>query len=85
MATLLSSRLEAEVEVRDIHLHQGRERIECTLSSEDGQTLYLYEGQLKDLGKKPITFQKGKRYKLTFAPYVNNRWIEIKLVGVAPA
>jgi hypothetical protein len=84
MGALLAARLEAVVAVRDIHIHQGRERVECSIESEDGQTLYVYEGQLKEVRGAPA-FEKGKRYKLTFAPYVNNRWIEVKLVGVSPA
>ncbi len=82
---MLSQLLEATIEVRDKYLHQGRERVECSLASEDGQTLYIYEGQLKDLGKSPPTLEKGKKYKLWFRPFVNNHWIEVKIVKLEPA
>jgi hypothetical protein len=81
---MLEQLLEVEIEVRDKYLHNGRERIECSLASEDGQTLHLYEGQLKDLGKKPPLLEKGKRYKLWFRPFVNNQWIEVKIVKLEP-
>jgi hypothetical protein len=85
MGALLDARLEAVVEVRDIHIHQGRERVECSLASEDGQTLYIYEGQRKGLPKDAPPLEVGRRYKLTFRPYVNNRWIELTLVRVDAA
>ena len=81
---MLGQILEGVVEVRDKHLHQGRERVEVTLASEDGQTLYLYEGQLKELGKNAPKLQVGKRYKIAVRPFVNNHWIELKVVRVEP-
>jgi hypothetical protein len=77
---MLETLLEATLEVRDKHIHQGRERVEASLASEDGQTLYLYEGHLKELGKSAPALEVGKRYRAWFRPFVNNRWIEMKLV-----
>lgn len=82
---MLEQLLVATIEVRDKHLHQGRERVECSLASEDGQTLYLYEGHLKELGKNAPALEVGKRYQATFRPFVNNRWIEVKLVKLEKA
>jgi hypothetical protein len=81
---MLEQLLETTVEVRDKHIHQGRERVEVSLVDEDGQTLYFYEGHLKELGKKAPALEVGKRYKATFRPFVNNRWIEMKLVRLLP-
>ena len=83
---MLELLLEGVIEVRDKHVYQGRERIEATLVSDDGQTLHIYEGQLKDLGKGgPPRIETGKRYKVAFRPFINNRWIEVKLVRFEPA
>lgn len=73
------------IEVRDKHVYQGRERLEVTLASDDGQTLHIYEGQLKDLGKNAAPIEVGKRYAVSFKPFINNRWIELKLVKAEPA
>ncbi len=81
---MLETLIEGEIEVRDKHVYQGRERIEATLVSDDGQTLHLYEGQLKDLGKDAPPVQVGKRYRVVFRPFINNRWIEVKLVKLEP-
>ncbi|MBI3725059.1 hypothetical protein HY251_14050, partial [bacterium] len=64
---------------------QGRERVVVSLTGEDGQTVYLYEGHLKELGKAAPALEIGKRYKAFFRPFVNNRWIEVKLVRLEPA
>ncbi len=82
MGQLLDARLEATVEVRGIHLHQGRERVECSLASEDGETLYIYEGHRKELGKAAPALEVGRRYRAVFRPHVNNRWIELRLVAL---
>ncbi len=82
---MLDQLLEAVIEIRDKHVYQGRERIEATLASDDGQTLHIYEGQLKDLGKTPPRIEVGKRYKVAFRPFINNRWVEVKLVKLEPA
>jgi hypothetical protein len=77
---MLETLLEGTIEVRDKHIHQGRERVEVTLVSDDAQTLHFYEGQLKELGKSAPKLEVGKKYRVTFRPFVNNRWLEIKLV-----
>jgi hypothetical protein len=82
---MLETLLEGVIEIRDKHVHQGRERIEATLVSDDGQTLHFYEGQLKDLGKTPPAIVVGERYKVAFRPFINNRWVEVKLVKLEPA
>ncbi|MEZ0227472.1 MAG: hypothetical protein ACAI25_02530 [Planctomycetota bacterium] len=81
---MLDDVIEAEIEVRDKHVYQGRERIEATLVSDDGQTLHIYEGQLKDLGRRLPAVEVGKRYKVAFRPFINNRWIEVKIVRLEP-
>jgi hypothetical protein len=82
---MLEQILVATIEVRDRHVYQGRERVEASLASEDGQTLYIYEGQMKDLGKTPPILEKGKKYKVSFRPFMNNHWVEVKLVKIEPA
>ncbi len=80
---MLETAIEGVIEVRGKHTHQGRERVEASLVSDDGQTLYFYEGQLKELGA--ATLEVGQRYKAEFRLFVNNRWVEVKLVRLAPA
>ncbi len=81
---MLETAIEGVIEVRDKHIHQGRERVEATLVSDDGQTLYFYEGQFKEL-EKGLSLEVGKRYKAEFRLFVNNRWVEVKLVRLTPA
>ena len=81
---MLERLLEGVIQVRDKHVYQGRQRIEATLASDDGQTIHLYEGQLKELGPKLPAIEVGKRYRVAFRPFVNNRWIEVKLVKLEP-
>jgi hypothetical protein len=82
---LLDQRLEAIVEVTGggTNPQSGRPFHEVRLVSEDGQTLHLFEGQLKEV--PPIRLEVGKRYKIVFRPFVNNRWIELKITGLTPA
>jgi len=82
---MLDQLLETTIEVKEKHIHQGRERVVVSLADEDGQTLYLYEGHVKELGKNAPALEVGRRYRATFRPFVNNRWIEVKLVGLEPA
>jgi hypothetical protein len=77
---MLEQLLSGTIEVRDKHIYQGRERVEVSLVSDDAQTLHFYEGQLKELGKNAPKLEVGKKYRVTFRPFVNNRWIEVKLV-----
>ena len=75
---LLSERVEAVVEVREkITNFAGRPYYEASLVSDDGQTLHIYEGQLKEVGSTELAI--GSRYTLTFRPFINNRWIEFKI------
>jgi hypothetical protein len=82
---LLDQRLEAIVEVTGdgSHAQSGRPYHEVRLVSEDGQTLQLFEGQLKEI--PPIRLEVGKRYKLVLRPFVNNKWIELKVTSLTPA
>lgn len=81
---LLDQRLEAEVEVTGEGNNQfGRPYHEVSLVSEDGQTLHIYEGQLKELPSAKL--EVGKRYKLVLRPFLNNRWVEVKVVSLTPA
>lgn len=82
---MLEQPIEGVIEVRDKHIHQGRERVEATLVSDDGQTLHFYEGQLKEVGKNAPRLEVGKRYKVGFRLFINNRWIEVKLTKLEPA
>lgn len=75
---MLEQRLEAEVVVRgDPQTQSGREFHELTLTSEDGQTLRVYEGQLKEL--RGLHLEPGQRYRLVLRPFINNRWVELKI------
>jgi hypothetical protein len=80
---MLEQPVEGVIEVRGKHVHQGRERVEASLVSDDGQTLYIYEGQLKELGGV-APLEVGRRYRVGFRLFVNNRWIEVKLVRLQP-
>lgn len=78
---MLGQRLVAEVEVLDERTHAtGRTYHECALTSEDGQTLHVFEGQLKEVPEPRL--EVGGRYRLTFQPFVNNRWVELKIVAL---
>ena len=78
---LLDARLEGVVEVGERRLHMGRVYYEASLISDDGQTLYLYEGQLKEVDDR---LEEGRRYRVVFQPFVNNRWIELKIGTLEP-
>ncbi|MBX3466861.1 MAG: hypothetical protein KF878_08180 [Planctomycetes bacterium] len=81
---LLDQRLEAVVEVTSEGTNQfGREYHEVRLVSEDGQTLHLFEGQLKEL--PGVRLEVGRRYTLILRPFVNNRWVELKIASITPA
>ena len=81
---LLDIRLVGLIEVRDEKTSfSGRPYWEASLVSDDGQTLHVHEGQLKETGLEAL--EVGRRYHVTFRPFVNNRWIELKLEGAEPA
>ncbi len=73
---LLDTRLEGELQVLKSWHTQGKKYFEATLISDDGQTLHLYEGQLKEVGDQLI---EDARYRVVFRPFVNNRWIQLKI------
>ena len=80
---LLDTRLEAEVEIRARGTSfSGSPYFEATLVSEDGQTLHLFDGQLKETGLDAL--QIGRRYRIRFRPFVNNRWVELKVASMEP-
>ncbi len=80
---LLDVRLEGVIEVREQYVgFAGRPYWEVSLISDDGQTLHVHEGQLKETGLEALEI--GRRYRVTFRPFVNNRWIELKLQGASP-
>lgn len=80
---LLDQRLEALVEVTsEGHNQYGKQFHELRLVSEDGQTLHVYEGQLKEL--PPVRLEVGRRYLLKLRPFVNNKWIELKVLSLTP-
>lgn len=79
---LLDARLEGVVEVRGQQYHNGRPYFEASLVSEDGQTLHLFEGQLKEVDEE---LEVGGRYRVTFRPFINNRWVELKVDSLEPA
>ena len=81
---LLDQRLEAVVEVTGAGTHpqSGRPYHEVRLVSEDGQTLQLFEGQLKEVPS--LRLEVGKRYKVVLRPFVNNRWVELKIAAISP-
>jgi hypothetical protein len=74
---MLEQRLRCLVVVRGCEQHEGRPRFEACMIGEDAQTLYIYEGQQKELDEE---LEVGVRYTLVFQPFVNNRWVELKLV-----
>jgi hypothetical protein len=80
---LLDQRLEATVEVVASGANSlGRELLEVRLVSEDGQTLHIYEGQLKELPGARL--EVGRRYRMVLRPFVNNRWVELKIEAIRP-
>lgn len=80
---MLEQRLEAEVEVvGEARNFAGREYHELRLLSEDGQALHVYEGQLKELRDPRLV--PGQRYRLVLRPFVNNRWVELKIERLEP-
>ena len=80
---LLDERVEAVVTIRaHVTNFAGKPYWEASLASDDGQTLHIYEGQLKEV--KTVEFVVGESYRLVFCPFINNRWIEFKIVSVAP-
>lgn len=82
---LLDARLEGEVLIHQRFHAFGKAYFEASLISDDGQTLHLYEGQLKEVDDQ---LEEGARYKVVFRPFINNRWIQLKierLERVAPA
>ncbi len=80
---LLDVRLEAELDVLGERNNEfGRVYWECRLASDDGQLLHLYEGQLKELPEG--TLAPGRRYRVWLRPFVNNRWLELKVDRVEP-
>jgi len=80
---LLDERLEGVIEVRGQSVGFGGAAYwECALVSDDGQTLHVHEGQLKEVPGAEL--EAGRRYRIRFRPFVNNRWIEIKIEDVRP-
>lgn len=79
---MLGENLKFDVLIRDAREIEGRTRYEAALASEDGQTIYLYEGQLKEVpdGKLRV----GQLYSLELRPFVNNRWLELKVASIVP-
>ena len=78
---LLSERVEALIKVQEkVTNFAGRPYYEASLVSDDGQTLHIYEGQLKEVGNPELEI--GARYKVSFRPFINNRWIEFKISGI---
>ena len=81
---MLGQRLEGEIEVIGQAVHAtGADYLEVNLVSEDGQTLHIFPGQLKEVGNPELV--AGNRYRIAFEPFVNNRWIELKIVALTPA
>lgn len=81
---LLDARLEALIEVVAEGAHAlGRPYYECRLASEDGQILHLFEGQLKEM--PGLRLEVGRTYKARFRPFLNNKWVEVKLASIEPA
>lgn len=78
---LLDVRLEGVIEIRGQQHHMGRPYFEASLVSDDGQTLHLFEGQLKEVG---AALEIGSRYRIVFRPFINNRWVELKVITLEP-
>ena len=76
---LLDARLEGELQVLKSWHSRGSLYFEASLISDDGQTLHLYEGQLKEVGDQLI---EGARYRVVFRPFVNNRWVQLKIASL---
>lgn len=81
---LLDARFEGVVEVRDRQISpgSGRPYYDCALVSDDAQTLYIYEGQLKEVADPDL--EVGRRYRVRFRPFINNRWVELKIEACEP-
>jgi len=80
---LLSERMSTEIEILAERTgYNGRPYFEAALIGDDGQTLHLFEGQLKEL--PDVEPQVGARYRATFRPFINNRWVELKISSLQP-
>lgn len=81
---LLDVRLEGEIEVLSEQIGFGGSPFwEASLVSDDAQTLHVHQGHLKETGLERLEI--GARYRVMFRPFVNNRWLELKLATIAPA
>ncbi len=75
---LLSERLQATIRVRKRAKNfAGSPYYEASLASDDGQTLHIYDGQLKEISDSEL--EVGQCYRVTLRPFINNRWIELKI------
>lgn len=80
---LLDARLEGTIDVKGAKTSPtGAPYWETTLISDDGQSLFVYEGQLKETELEAL--EVGARYRVVFRPFVNNRWLELKIASVEP-
>jgi hypothetical protein len=80
---LFNERIEAVVTIREhVTNASANPYWEASLISDDGQTLHIYEGQLKEVPNAKL--EVGANYRVLFRPFINNRWVEFKIVGVEP-
>jgi len=80
---LLSARLDGVIEVTGEQTSfSGSPYWEASLVSDDAQTLHVHEGHLKETALERL--EVGGRYRVTFRPFVNNRWLELKVCVLAP-
>ncbi|RMG14639.1 MAG: hypothetical protein D6731_09955 [Planctomycetota bacterium] len=80
---LLDQRLEARIRAGARRIgFGGASYTEAALVSEDGQSLRIYDGQLKEVSLSEL--EEGREYQVTFRPFVNNHWIELKIVDLRP-
>lgn len=74
---ILGKRLEGEIVVDQESFYGTRRYYEARLVSEEREELlHLFEGQLKEVQDE---LQAGARYRIVFTPFLNNRWVELKI------
>ncbi len=79
---MLSTLLHAKVRIdRFLEGQPQRSRLEGVIIDDDGNEhlIWFFEGQMKEV-TTPV--EVGKTYRATFLPFVNNRWVEVRVTAM---
>lgn len=76
---MLETILNCELSILELRPTDGGSYYVARLDSEDAQILYIYEGQLKYISDEP---KLRHRYRATFKPFLNNRWVDLRLLSL---